>query len=250
MGMVTAITTRSGRPGRTAMIDAAASLHRLLTWTSPAFPIGGYTYSHGLEWLVEAGRVTDAETLFAFVADVLQVGNGRIDAAILVWAYRMVGDRHAEGLVAALDTGLALRGTPEQALESEAQGRAFWETVQALEPVRDRLAWVGDQLPAAGARVPHAWAVGCAGGAMAMPLDPLLNGFLHALAANLISAGVRLIPLGQTAGQQVLARLTPVATTTAAAAQTSDPDDLGAAAPMIDLASMAHETQYTRLFRS
>ena len=79
---------------------------------------------------------------------------------------------------------------------------------------------------------------------------PALNAYLHAVTANLISAGVRLIPLGQTEGQRVLAALEPVAAATAQRALATSLDDVGGAAFRADIASMQHETQYTRLFRT
>ena len=93
-------------------------------------------------------------------------------------------------------------------------------------------------------------AVGLISSVHAIPLAPTMHAFLHALASNWISAGARLIPLGQTDSQRVLAQLEPVVAATAGRALTASLDDLGSATFRADLASLRHETQYTRLFRS
>ncbi len=181
----------------------AAALYRLMAWLSPAYPIGAFSYSSGIEWAVEAGDVTDAATFERWPSQ----------------------ERH---------------------LETTAQGRAFLDATRAAwpTPALDRLLAVWDGAVA----LPVAVAATSAGHEIA--LAPALQAYLHALTANLISAGVRLVPLGQTDGQRVLAALEPVVVATAARALASALEDVGGAAFRADLASMRHETQYTRLFRS
>ncbi|WP_431267395.1 urease accessory protein UreF [Dankookia sp. P2] len=227
-------------------ITEAGGLYRLLTWLSPAYPVGAYTYSHGLETAVEDGSVTTRAALVDYIATVLRAGAGRVDGALLAGAWRAAdaGDDVALDEVAIL--AAAWRGTAETALESMAQGTAFTGVTQS--------AWPEAGFAAFAARHPralaHPVAFGAASGFHGIPLRPALAGWLTAFAANLVSAGVRLVPLGQTDGQVATAALHPVVEAAADAALAADLDTLGTAAPMLDLLSMRHETQYTRLFRS
>jgi len=217
-----------------------------MTWMSPAYPVGAFSYSGGLEWAVEAGDIRDAESLTGWLATMICRGSVSCDAAIFCHAYRAAacGDDHA--LAATAELAAALAGSKERFLETTAQGHAFRQITQAAwtTPVLDRLvaAWDG---PLA---YPVAVAATCAGHGIA--LVPSLHAFLHGLASNLVSAGVRLIPLGQTDGQRLLAALEPVVAATTARALATALDQVGGAAFRADLASMRHETQYTRLFRS
>lgn len=239
--------------GATAASLAGAELVRLLAWFSPALPIGAYSHSHALEAAIEAELVTDAATLEDYVATALRFGGGRLDALLLAAAHRATRSGRACGDGADLEeiaiTAAAMRGSRELALESAAQGLAMLQVVRQVWPAEalERLAALTRD-----AEVKPAQAVvaGVATAAHGLPLAPTLIAFLHGFVANLVSAGVRLVPLGQTDGQRVTAALEPSILEVAAAAIAGSIDDLGSAAPMIDLLSMAHETQYTRLFRS
>jgi urease accessory protein len=226
-----------------------SGVYRLAVWLSPAFPVGAYTYSSGIEQAVERGLVTDADSLFDWVAAMLRVGQGRIDADLFRDAYAALRDADEAGLAAVAELADAMRGTAELALESAAQGEAFLTAVRAAWP-EPRLARFAEQLAAMRRKPAYAVAVGATTAAHGVPLGDALVAFLHAVAANLVSAGLRLIPLGQTDGQRVTARLEAVAVAAAAAALQRAPADIGAATPMVDWTSMQHETQYTRLFRS
>ena len=225
------------------------ALTRLLAWLSPSFPTGAFAYSHALEAAVDAGRIRTAADLAAWVGHVVAHGAGRTDGMLFaaVWRAVTAGDRDA--FLWAAERADAMRATAELALESRAQGTAFLDTVAAawpdprLDPWRALLA-EADRPPA------HAVAVATASAVAGVPLVPALAAFLHAVAANLVSAGVRLVPLGQTDGQRALAALEPEVLDAAARIPDMSLDDLGGAAPMVDLLSMVHETQYTRLFRS
>jgi urease accessory protein len=235
----------------TAMTDArgTSGVYRLAVWLSPSFPVGAYTYSSGLEHAVEGGFVADADALYDWVAMMLRTGQGRVDADFFRDAYRSMADGDDEDLVAVIEMADAMRGTSELALESAAQGEAFLTAVRAAWPDArlDRLA----ELVAGMARKPaYAVAVGATAAVHDVPLRDALIAFLHAVAANLVSAGLRLVPLGQTDGQRVTARLEPVAVAAADAALARPREDIGAATPMVDWTSMQHEIQYTRLFRS
>lgn len=224
-----------------------STLLRLMAWLSPSFPVGAFSYSHGLEWAVEAGLVTDGRQLADWVGGVVEHGAGRVDAALALEAHRAVAD--ADRLAQAVEWGEALRGTAELALESSAQGRAFLNTLVAAWPDDFLSEWAAD-LKAQG-RVPaYPVAFGVAAARAGIGEDEAVAAFLHAFAANLVSAAIRLVPLGQTDGQRALAALEPTIMAAARAALARPFADLGAAAPMVDWCSMKHETQYTRLFRS
>jgi urease accessory protein len=226
-------------------LDAAA-LYRLMAWLSPAYPIGAFSYSGGIEWAVEAGDITDAVSLRQWLAVVIADGGGFCDAVFLAHAHHAAADRDDAALCAVAELAAAFAPSKERHLETTAQGRAFLDTTRAgwPAPALDRLPAIWD------GAVALPVAVGVAGAAHGIALDGLLNGYLQAFAANLVSAGVRLIPLGQTDGQRVLAALEPVVRPTAERALIAGLDDVGSASFRADLASMRHETQHTRLFRS
>jgi urease accessory protein len=224
----------------------AAALYRLMAWLSPAYPIGAFSYSSGIEWAVEAGDITDAATLKRWLAVMIADGGGFCDGVFFAHAHRAAAERDDKALRALAELAAAFAPSRERHLETTAQGCAFLDATRAAwpTPALDRLLAVWDGAVA----LPVAVAVASAGHGIA--LAPALQAYLHALTANLVSAGVRLVPLGQTDGQRVLAALEPVVAATAARALTTPLDEVGGAAFRADLASMRHETQHTRLFRS
>jgi urease accessory protein len=223
-----------------------AALYRLMTWLSPSYPLGAFSYSHGLEYATEAGLVRDGRGLAAWIATVLEAGAGVSDGALLVAAWSAATTRDDAALDEIVALAQAWRGTAETALESAAQGAAFLTTTRA--------AWPHPWLDALALRhrgaVALAVAVGVAGAVHEVPLRALLTAYLHAFAANLVSAGVRLIPLGQSEGQHVIAGLEPVVARLAQRSAATPIAEIGTATPLVDWCSMQHETQYTRLFRS
>ena len=237
MIMVTAITT--------TMTTTTTDLYRLLAWFSPSYPIGAFSYSHGIEYAVESGRIKTAAQLSDWIGQILRHGAGWVDAVLLKEAHAAAND--PQKLDELCDLGAAWRGTTEMALESNQQGGSFVTVTRAAwgHASLDAFAQLREDKP-----VPLCIAVGVA--AAAHNLDPtaVLGAYLHAFAANLVSAAVRLIPLGQTDGQRALNALMPVVDSIVPCALACPLEDCGTAAPMIDLTSMLHETQYTRLFRS
>lgn len=224
-----------------------SGLYRLMTWLSPGFPVGAFGYSHGVEYAIEAGLVADGAGLRRWIEGIVGHGAGRIDADLFRDTWRAVAG--AGDLAPTVERANATRGSREMALESTAQGTAFLDTVlgTAADPaVLDAMR----HLSAIDRRPAYAVAVAVAAASIRVPLRPALTAFLHALAANLVSAAVRIVPLGQSDGQRALAGLEPAIIAAVAASLSRDPDDFGAAAPMVDWCSMQHETQYTRLFRS
>ena len=215
------------------MIDHAA-LARLLCFASPAFPTGGFAYSHGLEWAVEARDVTNAASLSAWVASLLSDGSGRSDAILLRHAYRRADN--APDLAALTELAAALSPSRERQLESLAQGAAFAASARA---------WGGCATDAA-----YSVAFGSFAARQQIDEDAACIAYLSAWTGNLVSAGIRLIPLGQSDGLSLLAGLQPALLYAAAESRTAALDDIGTACFRADLAAMRHETQYSRMFRS
>ncbi|SRR5579871_2218275 len=241
------MTTANSERANLGMTDAeAAALYRLMTWLSPAFPVGAFSYSSGIEWAVEAGDIRDAASLENWLATMLAEGSGFCDAVFLARTHRAVQAGDDGDLRDICELASAFVPSRERLLETSSQGRAFIETARA--------AWSCDALAYALAQCPgiivYPVAVGLVSAAHDIPLPPTMHAFLHALISNWISAGARLIPLGQTDSQRVLAALEPVVSGTAQRAMGATLDDLGSVTFRADIASLRHETQYTRLFRS
>jgi urease accessory protein len=224
-----------------------AALCRLLAWLSPSYPIGAFSYSHGLEAAIDAGLVHDRASLMAWIAGVLDHGTARVDGALFAAAWRAAHVDNAAALDAIAELASAWRGTAETALESRQQGASFLSIT--------RTAWPDPRLDAFAARRDGQCALPVAVAITAawhdVDLEAALTGYLHAFAANLCSAAVRAIPLGQSDGQSALSALAAsVERATVAALAVTSLDDVGTASPLLDWCSMRHETQYTRLFRS
>jgi urease accessory protein len=221
-------------------------LYRLMAWLSPSFPVGAFSYSSGLEWVVETGDVADAGALQRWLHTVIPNGNGFCDSVFFVQSYQAVANQDEALLRNVAELAAVFTPSRERQLETTAQGKAFLQTVRAAWScdALERFAENYDDLVA----YPVAVAIATAG--HGIPLEPALHGYLHAVVANLVSAGVRLIPLGQTDGQRLLAGSQEIIQATCDRALVATLDDLGSAAFRADLASMRHESQYTRLFRS
>ncbi len=227
-----------------------AALYRLLTWLSPGFPVGAFSYSHGLEQAVEAGLVRDEPGLVAWLADLLALGTLGQDAILLARAHDAVAAGDRPGFAELCELAAALPGTAELLLETSAQGAAFARTCTAAWPdPRGILVDLLDE-PERAPPLAYPLAVGAVAAAHGVPLAATLAAFLQSIVANLVSAAVRLVPLGQTAGQRALAALEPVVAVAARRAERAGLDELGTASLVLDWCSLAHETQYTRLFRS
>jgi urease accessory protein len=233
--------------GRSGMQEnEAAALYRLMTWLSPSFPVGAFSYSSGIEWAVEAGDIADAGSLRGWLASMLADGPGFCDGVFLAQTHRAASSGDDAGLGEIVELASAFAPSRERHLETSAQGRAFVEIARAAWNCAslDRL------IACCGGAMVYPVAVGLVSAAHAIPLAATIHAFLHALTSNWISAGARLVPLGQTDSQRVLAQLEPIVAATASRALAASLDDLGSATFRADLASMRHETQYTRLFRS
>jgi len=224
-------------------------LLRLLAWLSPSFPVGAYAYSHGAEAAVESGRILDRAAATDWIAFVLEFGTGRVDADLFVEAYLAADENNGDKFVQVASMADALKGTAELGLESRAQGQAFYDAVQGAWP-DERLERFGDALKSAAVWPSYATMVAAAAAFAGVGLQAALGAYLHAFSANISSAIVRLVPLGQTDGQKIIAAIEPVVERALVSALERDPNDMGSAAMMVDWMSMKHETQYSRLFRS
>jgi len=217
-----------------------------MAWLSPAFPVGAFSYSSGIEWAVEAGDIGDAASLRDWLESMLADGPGFCDGVFLAHAHRAVSSPEKAGLRDVAELAAAFVPSRERQLETSAQGRAFIEIARA--------AWncngLDQMVSCCDGIIVYPVAVGVVSAVHGLPLVPTMHAFFHALTSNWISAGARLIPLGQTDSQRVLALLEPAVAATIKRALGASLDDLGSATFRADLASLRHETQYTRLFRS
>jgi urease accessory protein len=224
---------------------ASLALLRLQSWLSPSFPNGAYSYSHGLEWAVEAGYVSDRESLVDWLDADLCHGSARNEAIFFSEAYRSTLADDLTSLTRVAELAAASRGTAEFALESLQQASACLSTLRQVWP--DRILQTLAELPG---QPVLAVVLGARSARENVPLGLALPAFLHSFVANLVNAGVRLIPLGQTDGQLAIAALESAVLLASAQGCRATRDDLGSAGFMVELSSIAHETQYTRLFRS
>ena len=225
------------------------ALLRQQSWLSPAFPTGGYSYSHGLEWAVEAGDVRDRRSLVDWLEADLRHGSGRNEAIFFGEAWRCAVEEDRPRLLNLAERAAVLRGTSELALESSQQGTACLATLRRVWP-DSTLDWLAEALSGRGLPPALAVVLGVRSARAGLPVRLALAAFLQAYLSSQVNAGVRLVPLGQTDGQLAIAELERAVLLTAAEAERTALDDLGSAAFRVDLSSMAHEAQYTRLFRS
>ena len=225
----------------TSMTEAGLAELPLFVWLSPAFPVGAFAYSHALEWAAEAGDLNDADALRVWLEDLCDFGGPRLDVGLFAAAFRAAGD--AAALAEVNELAVALAGSAERRLETTAQGGAFVTAAKA--------AW--DCAPLASlSEVPVAYpvAVGATCAGHGFTLKRALPAFAVSVFANLVSAAVRLSVIGQTDGQRVIAALMPRIRALATQAEGAELASLGGCAFRSDLASLQHETQYSRLFRS
>jgi urease accessory protein len=246
-GTAAAVPNTPAARGRDRIdVTEAAALFRLLTWLSPSFPVGAFSYSSGIEWAVESGDISDAASLCNWLGTMLTDGSGFCDGVFLSQTHRAATLRDGAMLREIAELAAAFATSRERQLETSSQGRAFIDIARA--------AWNCDGLAqmigCCDGAIVYPVAVGLVSAVHAIPLAPTMHGFLHAVVSNWISAAARLIPLGQTDSQRVLALLEQVVAATAGRALEASLDDLGSATFRADLASLRHETQYTRLFRS
>ena len=222
--------------GMDAHIPMPTDAHHLtlMQWLSPGYPVGAFAYSHGLEKMVESGTIQNAQQFEDWLTDILLHGTGRSDAILLHNAHRTKNPARLQELD---DLARALSPSSERRMETELQGEAFAQTTAAI--------WGAEDVPRA-----YPVAVGAAARLAGIASKMTCAAFLHAFAANLTSAAIRLIPLGQTEGQAVLARMTPLCQQIAEDTEHLTSQDIGSSTFAADISSMQHESQYSRQFRS
>ena len=248
MGMSMGMGTRMRRDmrmddGRGSRADLPLPL---IAWLSPLFPVGAFAYSHGLEWAHEAGDIRNAATLEAWVLDLAEHGSLRTDCVMLALAHGAAARSDGPALGDLAELAAALSPTPERRLETLQQGNSFIRIARDAWPCAalDLLRRVHD------GDIAYPVALGVTAAGHGVGKAQLLPAFGLAFVSNLVSAAIRLGVIGQTDGQRVIAALLPVLERTAAFAATASLDDLGGCAFRSDIASLRHETQYTRIFRS
>ncbi|WP_395829967.1 urease accessory protein UreF [Elstera sp.] len=224
--------------------DVAAFPAELFLWLSPAFPVGGFAFSHGLEKLVDDGIVSDRASLGAWLTDLATSGSLRNDLLLLAEAWQAGQAKDTARLTAVAELAAALQPGAERQLETLTQGRGFGAACTAAWDVPSVALLMKTN------RLAYPVAVGAAAADRNIPLAPTLDAYALGFCSNLMSAAIRLSVIGQFDGQRVLADLLPALKTAAHEAASGDLDDLGGACFASDLASLAHETQHVRLFRS
>jgi len=221
------------------------SLLRLQSWLSPTFPIGAYSYSHGLEWAVEAGDVNSRDSLIDWLEADLCYGSVRNEAIFFSEAFHcVVSDDHAR-LAQVAELAAASRGTYEFSLEASQQAAACLTMLQQAWP--DPMLDVLSRMP--GSPI-LAVVLGVRSAREQIPANIALPAFLHSYVANLVTAAIKLMPLGQTDGQFAIVALERAVLSASLCARNASLEEIGSAGVMIELSSIWHETQYTRLFRS
>ncbi|MFK7836149.1 MAG: urease accessory protein UreF [Sulfitobacter sp.] len=215
-------------------MNTEGGLLTLAQWLSPAYPVGAFAYSHGVEDAIANGRLTERQRLQEWLEDLLCFGSGRTDCILLREAH---ASRDATTLAHVNDTALAFAACAERRLEMTAQGEAFCKTTAAI--------WGGEDTG-------HVYCVAVGAAAARLRIDPGLAAalYLQALISNLVSAAQRLMKLGQTEGQRLIATLTPMCQSVAADTKACTLDDLHSAAFLSDIAAMRHETLQPRIFRT
>lgn len=219
--------------------SGGAALLRLMAWLSPAFPVGGFSYSHGLERAVHEGLISSRDDLAGWLVALAEVGSGWNDAVLFAESWRRARD--GADLVELASLGEALAGSRERHMEAMLQGSAFLTAASAWpHPVLENLP----------AECPYCVAVGAVAGANSITLEDALSAYLQAFLTNLVQAAIRLGVVGQVAATGIVAAFEPTALSVAARAAASSLDHLGSAAITSDIMAMRHETQHSRLFRS
>ena len=219
--------------GRMATATDAATL-TLAQWFSPAYPVGAFQFSHGLERAIDCGDVSSGDALAAWIRDVVRHGSGASDVLFLSAAYLAESEAR---LLEVDELARAFAPSAERLRETVDMGRTFRRTTASL---------LGRELP----ELVHPVVAGLCARLADLPLRLTASMYLQAFAANLVSAGVRLIPVGQTEGQEIIRDLLPLCLEVAESSTHGDLDALGSSAFAADIASMQHETQYSRIFRT
>ncbi len=211
-----------------------ADILTLTQWLSPAYPVGGFAYSHGLEAAIDAGTVANSRDTEAWISDVLEHGSGWNDAVFVVAAFNA---HDKEELINVDIAARAFCATSERLMETELLGQAFGNVTKGV--------WELDL-----GQFTYPVSIGRAARLQNLPLQLTTKMFLQAFASNLVACATRLVPLGQTDAQRLIRRLTQLCAQIAERAKKASLDELSSTAFLGDIAAMRHETQYSRIFRT
>ena len=211
-----------------------ADILTLTQWLSPAYPVGGFAYSHGLEAAIDWGTVANSQDTEAWISDVLEHGSGWNDALFVVAAFNALDK---DELINVDVTARAFCATSERLMETELPGQAFGNVTKVV--------WELDL-----GRFTYPVSIGRAARLQNLPLLLTTKMFLQAFASNLVACATRLVPLGQTDAQWLICQLTPLCAQIAESAKNASLDELSSTAFLGDVAAMKHETQYSRIFRT
>ena len=214
--------------------DTPEVMLTLTQWFSPAFPIGAFSFSHGLESLVESGEIRSAEDVEDWLNSVLNYGAGRNDVILMGASFRASSTEEIKEVDA---LARALSPSKERLLETEVQGEAFIRTINEV--------WGSDLPPLC-----YPVAIGASARTCGMPLHETACMYLHALTSSLVSAAIRIVPLGQTEGQSIVRTLAPLCDQLGSTYIDESLEAIGSSSFIGDIASMTHEDQYSRMFRS
>jgi urease accessory protein len=235
------MTTRMSMITTTAMVIATitamridAKLLTLTQWLSPAYPVGAFAYSHGLEQAVREGWISDSESLLYWLQDITRHGSGRSDA---IWI-RLAHAAETPSALSDLNAQCrAFAPAIERQREADRQGRAFAKVTADV--------W---SLPLPSMQLPIA--LGAAAKAEALDIDAVITLYLQSFLSNLVAAAQRLMPLGQTDAQRILAELNQTCLEVAQSSDGAALDDIASSAFLSDIAAMRHETLEPRIFQS
>ena len=227
----------------TMTTEGAARLLRLLQLVSPSLPVGGFTYSQGIEWAVESGWVRDLGDLEDWLCDLLRGSLAQVDLPLVLRLQAAAQTRDLVSFARWIDALLASRETAELRAEESNRGRALADLL---------MAWGLEDAGAWRPQLARSQAAGFAFAAAGWGIEPRVaaTGYAWSWLEGLVLAAVKTVPLGQTQGQQALLRLASQIPPVLDQALALDDDALGACSPALAIASSRHETQYTRLFRS
>ena len=208
-----------------------SKLITVMQWLSPAFPIGGFAYSHGLEWAIDKGYVSNREELKKWISDLLEYGSLKNDAILIKLVLKGSDPKEINELA------LALCSASERLSETQLQGGAFCKIMREVWSLEI------DELT-----LPIALALAAKNESIDQNL--VVPAYLHSFCSNLISVAMRLIPIGQTDGQKTLRQLSPLISDSVRAVAKSDKDDLGSACFLSDVSAMQHEYLQPRVFKT
>lgn len=217
----------------------SATLLKLMAWLSPAFPVGAFSYSHGLERAAHDGLIADRNSLQDWLSGLVEAGSLWNDAVLAAQSVQVSDD--AEQLSTLAELAEALAGSAERHMETMNQGEAFAQAAQTWREAP--IAGLADDCP-------YPVAFGAMAGQAGITAEDAVAGLLQATLSNLVQAAIRLSVIGQSDGVRMIAALEPLIAATADRAVRATLDDLGSGTILSEIAAMRHETQYSRLFRS